>query len=92
MIIATTVAFMGFVLISVVMIVISVCWFRHTHSCPYKDSSERATHHRSQQHIENSSRALYEEVYIDPQEGGRLDLKENVAYVSTQQIKTQINI
>ena len=93
MIIATTVAFMGFVLISVVIIAIGFvcgCWFRHANSRPYKDSSvsEGATYHRSQR-IENSCRALYEEVYT--QEVG-LDLKENIAYVSTQQIKTQMNI
>ena len=83
---------MGFILISVAIIVIGFvcgCWFRHTHSRPYKDSSEGATYHKSQQRIENSCGALYEEVYT--QEGG-LDLKENVAYVSTQQIKTQMNI
>ena len=89
-IIVTTVTVMGFVLISATMLVIGFvcgCWFRCTNPYNYKGSSERAACHRSQQCIENSSSALYEQVYIDSQEGG-LDLKENVAYVSTQEIKT----
>jgi hypothetical protein len=74
---------MGIVLISATMLLVIGfvygCWFRRTtQPRPYKDSSERAAYHRSQQCIDYN---------IDSQEGG-LDLIENVAYVSTQQIKT----
>ena len=79
------IAIVAAIIIFIILVVVGFAcghWFcQHTNQHKGSPGPGRTTYHRSQQQTE----------CIDPQEQG-LDLTENVAYISTQQIETQVKI
>ena len=85
--IVSLVTITAFFLISIIMWVIGFACGR----CRYKESPVRTVDHTSdsQQQIESCLSVLDEQVHKNHSQEFGLDLTENVAYVSTQRIKTQ---
>ena len=94
-IIVPLVAATGILLLTITLVIGVICgrWFCHTNQ--YKESSGRATYHRSQLQIatESCPSAVYEQVCIGEYDQEQvLDLTYNIAYVSTQEITKTKNL
>ena len=94
-IIVPSVAATGIVLLTTTLVIGVICGYWSCRTSQNKGSSGRATHHRSQQQIatESCPSAVYEQVCIGEYDREQvLDLTDNIAYVSTQEITKTKNL